>query len=173
VCISIDRLKGEKHMITYSTNWMGPINEDWIKAHGDCWAAGRIDVHGEEGYPQEIALPPMHDRDWERFSRWLETFETEQVWPLTLLVVEYEKTRPPILWVKEKQMPEPRLVRNAAQCRKCGDLIVSKHRHDFVTCKCGAISVDGGLNYSRRTGNPADMIDMCEYSTKPDLCDNN
>ena len=99
-------------MITYSTNWMGPINEDWIKAHGDCWAAGRIDVHGEEGYPQEIALPPMHDRDWERFSRWLEGFETEEMWTLTMLVSEYEKTHPPILWVKEKdnvprQQPNP------------------------------------------------------------------
>ena len=161
-------------MISYSTNWMGPINTDWIAKNGDCWAAGRIDVHGEEGYPQEIALPPMHDRDWERFSRWLETFETEFVWPLTLLVAEYEKTRPPILWVKEKQVTKEYLTRNALQCKKCGDLIVSKHRHDFVTCKCGAIAVDGGLNYSRRTGNPEDIIDMCEYSTTPtDLCDNN
>ena len=101
------------------------------------------------------------------------TFETEFVWPLTLLVAEYEKTRPPILWAKEKQVTKEYLTRNASQCRKCGDLIVSKHRHDFVTCKCGAISVDGGLNYSRRTGNPEDMIDMSEYSTKPDLCDNN
>ena len=155
-------------MISYLINWMGPINLAWIEKNGDCWAAGRIDVHGEEGYPQEIALPPMHDRDWERFSRWLETFETEFVWPLTLLVAEYEKTRPPILWAKEKQVTKEYLTRNASQCRKCGDLIVSKHRHDFVTCKCGAISVDGGLNYSRRTGNPEDMIDMSEYSTKPE-----
>ena len=93
----------EKHMLSYSTNWMGPINTDWIAEHGDYWAAGRIDVYGEEGYPSEIALPPMHDRDWERFSRWLETFETEFVWPLTLLVAEYEKTHQPILWVKDNE----------------------------------------------------------------------
>ena len=56
-------------MITYSTNWMGPINTEWIAKYGDCWAAGRIDVYKDEGYPAEIALSPMHDRDWERFSR--------------------------------------------------------------------------------------------------------
>ena len=32
----------------------------------------------------------------------------------------------------------------------CGDEIESKHRHDFVTCKCGACSVDGGHDYLRR-----------------------
>jgi len=90
-------------MITYSTNGMGPINTDWIEKHGDYWAAGRIDVYGEEGYPQEIALPPMHDRDWERFRRWLETFETEEMWTLAMLVAEYEKTHQPILWVKDNE----------------------------------------------------------------------
>jgi len=39
------------------------------------------------------------------------------------------------------------LLRNSAACRQCGDAIESKHRHDFVTCKCGAISIDGGLDY--------------------------
>jgi len=33
---------------------------------------------------------------------------------------------------------------NAARCRRCKDTIESRHRHDFVTCSCGAISVDGG-----------------------------
>tara|TARA_R110000822_G_scaffold5031_13_gene21882 strand:+ start:7154 stop:7561 length:408 start_codon:yes stop_codon:yes gene_type:complete len=44
------------------------------------------------------------------------------------------------------------IVQNAANCLSCGDLIVSKHRHDFVTCTCGAISVDGGQEYLRRVG---------------------
>lgn len=26
--------------------------------------------------------------------------------------------------------------RNRAKCRNCGDIIESKHGHDFVTCKC-------------------------------------
>ena len=40
--------------------------------------------------------------------------------------------------------------RNRARCKKCGDVIESKHVHDFVTCKCGSISVDGGPSYKRR-----------------------
>ena len=44
------------------------------------------------------------------------------------------------------------IIQNAASCNGCGDFIVSKHRHDFVTCTCGAISVDGGQEYLRRVG---------------------
>lgn len=47
--------------------------------------------------------------------------------------------------------------RNRAKCKKCGDIIESKYRHDFVTCKCGAISVDGGEDYIRRAGMPEDF----------------
>lgn len=49
-------------------------------------------------------------------------------------------------------------IKNNARCRKCGDEIESKSRHDFVTCKCGAISVDGGQDYMRRCGNPEDFL---------------
>lgn len=35
------------------------------------------------------------------------------------------------------------------QCLSCEDIIESKHRHDFVTCKCGAVSADGGRDYLR------------------------
>jgi hypothetical protein len=52
-----------------------------------------------------------------------------------------------------------KIIRNSAKCRKCGDEIESKHRHDFVSCKCGAIFTDGGKDYFRRGGNPEDLID--------------
>ena len=45
------------------------------------------------------------------------------------------------------------IIQNAVTCLGCGDFIVSKHRHDFVTCTCGAISVDGGQAYLRRVGS--------------------
>lgn len=45
------------------------------------------------------------------------------------------------------------IIQNAVTCLYCGDFIVSKHRHDFVTCTCGAISVDGGQEYLRRVGS--------------------
>jgi tRNA(Ile2) C34 agmatinyltransferase TiaS len=51
---------------------------------------------------------------------------------------------------------------NKAQCKKCGNIIESKHRHDFVWCKCGAIAVDGGKDYLKRCGESADMIEMSE-----------
>lgn len=44
------------------------------------------------------------------------------------------------------------IIQNAVTCNGCGDFIVSKHRHDFVSCTCGAISVDGGQEYLRRVG---------------------
>lgn len=43
------------------------------------------------------------------------------------------------------------------RCKKCGDVVESKHRHDFQPCKCGAIFVDGGTDYTRLGGNPEDM----------------
>jgi hypothetical protein len=45
------------------------------------------------------------------------------------------------------------IVQNAVICNKCDDYIFSKHRHDFVQCKCGNIFVDGGQEYLRRVGN--------------------
>lgn len=43
-----------------------------------------------------------------------------------------------------------KIIRNKARCRQCSDVIESKHVHDFVHCKCGAIFVDGGKDYLRR-----------------------
>lgn len=53
-----------------------------------------------------------------------------------------------------------KIIENKAQCLKCGDVIESLHRHDFVTCQCRAISVDGGKDYFKRSGNPEDMKDL-------------
>lgn len=52
---------------------------------------------------------------------------------------------------------------NAALCRKCGDIIISRHRHDFVECGCGSIGVHGGDDYNRRVG---DLRDVKEVPTK-------
>jgi len=51
---------------------------------------------------------------------------------------------------------------NKARCKKCGDIIESKSRHDFQQCKCGAIFVDGGKDYCRRGGNPEDLEELSE-----------
>lgn len=58
-----------------------------------------------------------------------------------------------------------RLVRNAARCDGCGDEIESKYTHDFKSCSCGALSVDGGRSYSKRCFMPeVPWTDLCEYS---------
>lgn len=46
-----------------------------------------------------------------------------------------------------------RITRNAAKCDTCHEEIESKTRWDFVSCKCGAIFVDGGKEYLRRGGS--------------------
>jgi hypothetical protein len=44
-------------------------------------------------------------------------------------------------------------MRNRAKCNLCQDIIESFHRHDYVTCKCGEISIDGGLDYLHTRAN--------------------
>jgi ribosomal protein S27AE len=60
-----------------------------------------------------------------------------------------------------------KIIRNSAKCKKCGDEIESKHRHDFVSCKCGSIFTDGGKDYFRRGGNPEDLIDTSIFHVLP------
>lgn len=58
-----------------------------------------------------------------------------------------------------------RITRNAAKCKLCGDVIESRYRNDFVTCECGNLSVDGGLDYIRRgfTNGKDSYEDLNEY----------
>ena len=60
-----------------------------------------------------------------------------------------------------------KVIRNAAKCRKCGDVIESKSVHDFKWCSCHSIFVDGGMDYIRRGGNAEDIIDLCEEEELP------
>ena len=61
-----------------------------------------------------------------------------------------------------------KIIKNAARCLNCGDVIESTFRHHFVTCSCGDLSVDGGHDYFRRA-----FKDRCGYEdlneTAPDL----
>ena len=51
-------------------------------------------------------------------------------------------------------------MRNRARCRKCGDVIESRSRHDFVSCSCGAIFVDGGTDYFRAGFDHSDNFEQ-------------
>ena len=41
---------------------------------------------------------------------------------------------------------------NRVQCLNCGEIIISRYRHNYVSCKCGSTAVDGGIDYLKRTG---------------------
>ncbi len=52
-------------------------------------------------------------------------------------------------------------MRNAVQCKLCGVTIESRHRHDFQTCDCGNISIDGGEDYWKRAyREPGQWIEL-------------
>ena len=54
-----------------------------------------------------------------------------------------------------------KIIKNAIQCKLCGDIIESTDRHDYVECKCGACAVDGGHDYLRRSFKSKDCyIDL-------------
>ena len=53
-----------------------------------------------------------------------------------------------------------RIVRNSIRCNKCNDIIQSNSRHDFQSCQCGAVAVDGGLDYLRRIGTQEDWEEL-------------
>lgn len=57
-----------------------------------------------------------------------------------------------------------KLLLNAAQCKACNEVIVSRHRHDFKSCKCGKIAVDGGNEYIRRVGDLSLIVEHCAYT---------
>ncbi len=54
---------------------------------------------------------------------------------------------------------------NQVRCSKCGDEPYSTYRHDFRYCVCGAIAVDGGMDYLKRVG---DVLGCTELSIEMD-----
>ena len=54
------------------------------------------------------------------------------------------------------------------RCRKCGDILQSKYRHDFKMCRCGSCYIDGGDDYCRVGGDKKDIewIDRKENKRK-------
>jgi hypothetical protein len=61
-----------------------------------------------------------------------------------------------------------KIIRNRIQCTKCGDIIESTYRHDFKSCSCKSVYVDGGHDYLRRLGEPEDIIELSECEYIPD-----
>lgn len=68
----------------------------------------------------------------------------------------------------KKEEPKPYsqsiVLSNKIQCNRCGDIIESKHVHDFVMCSCGSCATDGGTSYMRHIGT--DFIDLSEVTSE-------
>jgi hypothetical protein len=51
---------------------------------------------------------------------------------------------------------------NVAVCLCCGDILRSKHTHDYVMCGCDNRSVvDGGTDYLKRSGKDLTKVHTC------------
>lgn len=42
------------------------------------------------------------------------------------------------------------IIKNRIKCKTCGDVVESEHIHDFKSCSCERVAVDGGHSYLRR-----------------------
>ena len=52
------------------------------------------------------------------------------------------------------------ICQNQVRCLKCGDEPYSAYRHDFKECKCGAVAVDGGMSYLKRSGDISNYVEL-------------
>lgn len=60
------------------------------------------------------------------------------------------------------------ITKNAARCKKCGEVVESDHVYAFVQCSCGKIAVDGGHEYLRRIGSRDDFDELSEWASSDD-----
>jgi hypothetical protein len=99
-------------MISYSTNFMGPINLQWYRDRGipfidkgtptTMYAGGRIDVYGlpyDDYYDgkTEIGLPIMTADSFNSFSEFLQNLKTHKLLKYDQLVELYYLAGHPIL----------------------------------------------------------------------------
>ena len=105
-------------MISYSTNWMGPVNTKWYedrdipyvlkttsgrfgpakeyKDFTESYSCGRIDIRGldEEEYycgQHEYGVSPMRTEDWYALSNWLNNLRTHKLHTYNELICNFEK----------------------------------------------------------------------------------
>tara|TARA_R110000737_G_scaffold328962_1_gene343857 strand:+ start:1956 stop:2309 length:354 start_codon:yes stop_codon:yes gene_type:complete len=114
-------------MISYSTNWMGPISRRWYEERGipfvmkrtsgkhlpavdykeflESYSCGRIDIRGvpDELFGREYGLPTMPTEEWYALSEWLNEFKSEELVPYNSLIEQFENDYgKPIRWFTEE-----------------------------------------------------------------------
>ena len=57
-----------------------------------------------------------------------------------------------------------KILKNCIKCKSCGEVIESLNTHDYKSCSCGRVAVDGGHDYLRRcfTDSSDDFEDLSE-----------
>ena len=104
-------------MISYSTNWMGPVATRWYeekdipyvlkttsgrfgpakeyKDFTESYSCGRIDIRGldEEEYycgQHEYGVSPMRTEDWNALGDWLDNIKDESITTYKELIRQFE-----------------------------------------------------------------------------------
>lgn len=120
----------EKYTLEHSDEVLSVHNKD--RCRGDACAVHKKTDHAFRGYPQV----------WFDGSMWRRS-PPGYLWPDPDSLLG-EELSPLVLQERSE------LILNRAKCLTCDSVITSEFRHDYVTCSCGNLSVDGGLDYERR-----------------------
>lgn len=78
------------------------------------------------------------------------------------------------------KQPSAYTVVDAVQCARCYDIIYSRARHDFHSCTCDSVAIDGGFDYTKINYTPLTVaskdkrmqfhsIKLGVYATKQEL----
>ena len=105
-------------MISYSTNWMGPISTRWYEDRNipfeiretagkilpkteykyflESYSCGRIDIYGLDESEHwcgrsEYSVSPMRTEDWNAFGEWLDKLESSVLLTYKELISDFEK----------------------------------------------------------------------------------
>lgn len=71
---------------------------------------------------------------------------------------------------EREEVKMQKIIVNRIRCRHCGDIIESHTTHDFKTCSCGSVSVDGGHDYLRRGfKNREDFEELSEMTEEENI----
>ncbi len=70
---------------------------------------------------------------------------------------------------ERKRLGVGNIYANQVRCLKCNTVIRSKNRHDFVTCPCKSISVDGGSWYLKRAGQVGNYEELSVMYYEADM----
>ena len=63
---------------------------------------------------------------------------------------EYSDLPSPLSYMNNNNEIMKQIVYNSVKCLECNEVIVSRHRHDYVTCECpNKAMADGGNEYGR------------------------